>query len=378
MNPRLRPLRVLQVVDGFNVYGAERIAFALAVSVAETGLTSAVASVTSPRDIRLGRHLCEGLSAANVRTTELAPRGLPRRLQLMASAMQLRRLLRTGAYDVIHVHTDLPEFVVALAGAASASGVRTLHNTQLWGGRVRLAARIEQRLDGFAVVAISEGAAEAWRRLRGAAGLPTAGTPSLIRNAALLDPRKLLTREIARRQLGIDRQARVIGFVGRLVEQKGVDVLLAAVSHVSWPRGVELHLFGDGPLRSLVEDARRTGAPLETHGAVADVSAFYAAFDGLLAPSRFEGATPLSVLDALVAGLPVAITACPGILEDPTSAGLLKIVDLTPEAICEAARELIHNGVKAEPSRDLSRQAMCGEYLTVYHQRTARPFRPTV
>ena len=47
-----------------------------------------------------------------------------------------------------------------------------------------------------------------------------------------------------------------VAFVGRLVEKKGLDVLLAA-----WPdvraevRDAELHVLGDGPLRDLVADA---------------------------------------------------------------------------------------------------------------------------
>ena len=366
-----RPVRVLQVVDGLNVYGAERVAFTLAKGVARAGLVSAVAPVRAPRDEHLGRWLKEDLAAANVACLDLATSGPPRSGRLAMSAWRLRGLLGGGAYDIVHVHTDIPEFVVALSGTGGAGGVRTLHNTVLWPGRPTLAALVERRLSHLVPVAISEGAAEAWLTLRNGGGRSSRKPPALIRNAAQIDLAELLPRAEARARLAIEAQSQVLAFVGRLAPQKGFDVLMAAVSHEAWPDRVQLHVFGDGPLRSMLDDARSGGAPVRGHGAVADVGRLYAAFDGLIAPSRFEGAVPLSVLDAMALRLPVAATACPGIAEDPTSDGLLRIEALTPEAICSAVQRL--PGLSSSPaSRDLSPQAMVDDYLALYRQQLRR------
>ena len=128
---------------------------------------------------------------------------------------------------------------------------------------------------------------------------------------------------------------------------------------------MELHLFGDGALRAEVEAALRAGALLRSHGVLSDVGRVYSAFDGLLAPSRFEGAVPLSVLDALAVGLPVAATACPGVAGDPAAAALLVIPDLTVEALCSAAARLPRTRSPASPP-GVSAAAMCASYRALY------------
>jgi glycosyltransferase involved in cell wall biosynthesis len=95
-------------------------------------------------------------------------------------------------------------------------------------------------------------------------------------------------------------------FVGRLIERKGIEVLLEAFRHVD--RG-ELWLAGDGPLRSLVEAEAKTNPRVRSLGYANEesLSELYRQADILLVPSHFEP-WGLVVHEGLAYGLPVIAT----------------------------------------------------------------------
>ena len=95
-------------------------------------------------------------------------------------------------------------------------------------------------------------------------------------------------------------------YVGRLDEAKGVDRLLDAWAR-SQPDGRRLVLAGDGPMASLVDDARRQDPSIEWLGAVSSEKVAEAMRDAayVVVPSRvFEG-YPLVVAEAFARGRPV-------------------------------------------------------------------------
>ncbi|WP_058553687.1 glycosyltransferase [Thiohalocapsa sp. ML1] len=107
--------------------------------------------------------------------------------------------------------------------------------------------------------------------------------------------------------------------VARLVEQKGVDLLLEAFARVAgalpdW----QLDLVGDGPLRErLAERARSLDlvGRVHFHGHRQDPFPFLYRASVFVLPSRFEG-MPNALLEALGAGLPAIVSdASPGPLE---------------------------------------------------------------
>jgi glycosyltransferase involved in cell wall biosynthesis len=107
----------------------------------------------------------------------------------------------------------------------------------------------------------------------------------------------------ARRNLNIPDSTRVALFVGRLVEKKGVDVL------VELTRAMPSYHFliaGNGPLGTMVP----TGAPnVSWFPAVAPAAMvpLYRAADVFLLPSHGEG-LPLSVQEAMATGMPVIVS----------------------------------------------------------------------
>jgi glycosyltransferase involved in cell wall biosynthesis len=111
-------------------------------------------------------------------------------------------------------------------------------------------------------------------------------------------------RAEARRSLGIEDDRAVALFAGRLVEKKGLPVILDAASRLP---GVRFLVAGDGPLRDL-----RRGAPANTrwlgHVGRESMVRLYHASDVVLLPSRGEG-LPLFVQEAMACGLPAIVTS---------------------------------------------------------------------
>jgi len=138
--------------------------------------------------------------------------------------------------------------------------------------------------------------------------------------------------------------------VGRLVEQKGIDVLLDAWAKVAaglpdW----RLALVGDGPLTGeLNAQARKLGVAdsIDWVGHVSDPFPFLRGAKFFVMTSRFEG-TPNALLEAMACGLPAVVSnASPGPCEligtGEDAAGLIVPVEdasATAYAIIRLARD---------------------------------------
>jgi glycosyltransferase involved in cell wall biosynthesis len=108
-------------------------------------------------------------------------------------------------------------------------------------------------------------------------------------------------------------------FVGRLIERKGIDVLLEAFRQV---RGGELRIVGDGPLRELVESAAAHDPRIRLLG-YRDGAALANAYREahlLIVPSLYE-AWGLVVHEGLAHGLPVVVTDQVGAGDDLIDSG---------------------------------------------------------
>jgi glycosyltransferase involved in cell wall biosynthesis len=126
-------------------------------------------------------------------------------------------------------------------------------------------------------------------------------------------PSCMLSREAARSKLGIAADALVAAWVGRLSREKGPDVALRALASSDQPW--RLAFIGSGPeegeLRRL---AVRLGIDdrIDWCGAVPNAGSVLPAFDALILSSRTEG-TPIILLEAMHAGLPIVATLVGGV-----------------------------------------------------------------
>lgn len=118
-----------------------------------------------------------------------------------------------------------------------------------------------------------------------------------------------------RKRLGIPESGPVIGSAGRLVTQKGFDVLIQAAGILHRKGGrFRVVIAGQGPLKKdLLATAVVTGINerLVLPGQVNDMPSFLSALDLFVFPSRMEG-LPNAVIEAMAASLPIIATDIPG------------------------------------------------------------------
>src|SRR5262249_27515829 len=118
----------------------------------------------------------------------------------------------------------------------------------------------------------------------------------LLRNAfaSVADP---MPRADARRLLDLPADARVVGWVGRLSREKGIDVLVDAMARLR-DQHILTCVVGDGAERGQEEQhAVHVGASILWKGMVPMAGRVNPAFDVFVQSSRTEG-TPIALLEA--------------------------------------------------------------------------------
>jgi len=154
-------------------------------------------------------------------------------------------------------------------------------------------------------------------------------------------------RAAARDSIGVPQTAPVAAYVGRLAQEKGVDVLLdawQAIGDTPDSAGSTLILAGDGPNAGAYR--ARADAQLRNVrflGKVSDVREVLRAADALVLPSLSEGLSN-AVLEAMATGLPVVATRIGGLtdqVEDRVTGLLVEPAD--SRALGEAIGALLSN-----------------------------------
>ena len=169
---------------------------------------------------------------------------------------------------------------------------------------VALQRRFYRRCD--ALVAPSESMADELRkeRMNFDIGIWSRGVDRTVFNPA--------RRDLAwRRALGFTDQDYVIGFLSRLVMEKGLDVFCNAIDELR-RRGVahRVLIVGEGPARDWFE-ARLPGAVFTGFLAGADLGRAVASMDTMFFPSETEAFGNVS-LESMACGVPVVAAAATG------------------------------------------------------------------
>ena len=244
-------------------------------------------------------------------------RGLSPAAQLRAF-LALRALFRRERPDLVHAHMPISGFLARLA--ARAAGVPRIAYTchgflfKQPGPLVRRAAAfamewIAGRVTEVYLTVSREEAADA-RRLGispRAVAVGNGRDPGVFRP----DPE---ARARVRAGFGTGPDCVVVVVVSRLVRHKGHPELLAAMREVE---GAELWVVGERLASDHGEDlepffaASGLGARLRRPGSRDDIPAVLAAADIFALPSHFEG-LPMSIIEAMLVGLPVVATDVSG------------------------------------------------------------------
>jgi glycosyltransferase involved in cell wall biosynthesis len=311
-------MRVLHVIAPGDVGGLERVVQLLARGQARTGEEVHVAAVL---DRAHANHpLLDALAAGGVtpHSIVLSGRGYWRE---RAAMLELGRRLRPG---VVHTHGYRPDVVDA--GPARRLGIPTVTTVHGFTGgdwKNRLYERLQRRAQRSfdAVVGVSRPLVEQLIR----DGISSRRV-HFVQNA-WEETTAPLDRGAARRALGLREEGFLVGWAGRLSAEKGPDLLVDALAHLSaLPLSVSL-LGSGGEHRSLVARAQRLNvAPMiHWHGVVPDAGRLFAAFDVFVLSSRTEG-TPMVLFEAMAAGVPIVATRVGGVPDvlSPAEAALVR------------------------------------------------------
>jgi glycosyltransferase involved in cell wall biosynthesis len=367
-------MKVLHIISSSGMYGAEAVILNLVRELAFGPHRSALGVFCNSSNPSI--ELYEVALREGFESHLIACKG-----QIDRSAMaDIRDLVgRTGA-DVVHTHgykADIYSYF-ALRDTAMplVSTCHTWYDTDLV---VSIYGKIDRYvLRKFTrVVAVSH---EVRKRLL-KAGV-SAEKIRLVRNG--IDLRLYDGANASLRASAAVKSELMVGLVGRLAWEKGVDLFLEAAAEVL----VEIpettfKVVGDGPERAKLErliDGLNIRESVNLLGRREDMTSVYASLDVMVSSSRKEG-MPMAVLEGMASGLALVATAVgevptvvedgrTGILVPPGDAGQLSaaIIELlhNPEKrrrLGNAARHLIEE--------EYSATRMTADYLRVYQEAMA-------
>src|SRR5215469_13661333 len=226
---------------------------------------------------------------------------------------EIWRLIRKLRPDLLHLHTFKAGFLARLAGRIL--GIPSIYTIHAWLYGTAAVSRFSSALSGPC-----ERLAARWcERI---ITVSQAGA-RVVRGHRIGSPSKLVTihnglpdsSEHARLS---PTDTPVITMVARFIEGKDHDLLLRAFASI--PKGPRLRLVGDGPTRASAEClARELGIheQVDFLGNRNDVASLLATADVFVLASRSE-MLPISILEAMRAGLPVIASDVGGVGEAVT------------------------------------------------------------
>lgn len=252
----------------------------------------------------------------------------------------LAKLISVLNPQVVHTHGYRADVIGGLAArSAGTPAISTVHGFT-GGGLKNLAYEHLQRFAikrADAVIAVSAPLASHLAR----AGIPREKIHCIPNgykaSAGVADS------SFARERLGITGNRPIVGWVGRLSREKGADVMLEALALAddTW----RLSIIGDGPeAEPLRRHAERLGIEgrVTWHGVVEDAGTLLSAFDAFVLSSRTEG-TPITLLEAMDAGIPIVATTVGGIPDVVTPTHAILVPPEQPSSIALALADLLAN-----------------------------------
>ena len=327
----MQKLNILHVDPERNWGGGEVQVRGLTTYLNHTGHHSVVA--IDPRGI-----LFQRLAQADLSTSVLTVRN---DIDILAG-LRLRRLVRTGNYQIVHFHTARAHALSPwLRGLRAKRVVTRRMDYRVRPGRFTRFL-YEDSVD--AIVAISQNVHNVLLE-GGVSSSCIHIIPSGIdttRFALTVDQ-----RAYERAAQGIAPDERVVLAVGALAERKGHHTLLQAAA-VLQQKGVRPRylICGDGPLRAtLANETQALGLTenVQFLGFCSDIMKYLAIADVVVHVPLWEG-LGVAVIEALAAGLPVVASRVGGIPEliENERSGLL-VPPQEPTALAAAIERVIHN-----------------------------------
>ena len=280
---------------------------------------------------------------------------------------KLRKIFKNERPDVVHTHLYTTKYVFPVAAAMTIRVVHTVHSVAN-----QEASALSRTVNGFF-----------FKRGKAVPVALSANIRQTIREAYPLTEDRIpvvlngidLSKCIQKKSYGPSEPFKIV-HVGSYQEVKNHIGMLEAFGqfHKKYPN-TQLHLIGDGPRRSLIEELVREKGLTDSvvfYGFQSDVYRFLPDMDVFTLPSLYEG-VPMSIAEAMGTGLPIAATRVGGIpdmLDDESA--LLVPVDADAIAAAyekyyldEGLRER-HGRAALEGSVRFSAKTMAQDYVQIY------------
>lgn len=343
------PLKVLHVIAPATVGGLESVICTLVPAQRAAGIDAQVAAVVIPEERDHPVVACLQEAGVTVEVISVPARSYGTERRLLAEKCK-----RWGP-DVMHTHGYRADIVDSpIARRLEIPRVSTFHG--FTGGTARnrfyelLQRRTGRRMDG--VIAVSRQLGDQLAR-SGVQRERLHVVPNAYRRR--LD---FLDHAAARVVLGLPANAFVIGWIGRLTNEKGADVLIDALSSLSVDGdGIVAAFIGDGSERTQLaaRAALRCRGRARWYGAIPDAARLMKAFDVFVLSSRTEG-TPMVIFEAIDAGVPIVATRVGGVTDVLRPDDALLVASESSAALADAIRSLRGNmgqgGMRARSARE--------------------------
>lgn len=304
-------IRVLHVIDHLGLGGAQS---ALLDMVANRDKASVDAEVA----VMHGRGMfADALERAGVKVHVLAPSKWP-----PSYVPNLLRLARSGGYDVLHFHLQGANWLGKPLCALVSRVPRVAHDHS--SADLRFRGWWSLLPDGLGhllsdrVVAVSGGVADFLATREAVPRRKIAVIPNGV-DTAVFAPASREARERARAALGLAPGDFVAGTLGRLAPEKNLRAITTMARQCP---GVVFVIGGGGPEEKGLREAATDLGNVRLAGEIADRAGYYAVLDVFLLPSLHE-ALPMTVLEAMAAGVPVIASNLEGVAAALGEYGLL-------------------------------------------------------
>jgi len=367
------PIKVLQLGSPTGLYGAERWILALIKHLDHADVESWVGVI---RDCpELEAPLCEEASVLGCRAHIFEAPG-----RANYKAVQLvRNFIIEQQIDILHTHFYKSDLIGLLA--VRGTGCRILSTPHGWSREFDVKLWCYEMLDRAIFPffdAVAPLSLDLYHPLRRIPGLGR--KLHFIQNGVDISEIEGVTRVAPEMEKWRQSGALIMGYIGQLIDRKGLDILMEAVSRLPESLDWRLAVIGEGEKRMELEQAARAfghGNRVIFFGFTKERLAYLKGFDLFVLPSRLEG-IPRCLMESMAAGVTVVASKIPGVTDLITSGknGMLFPVD-DVRALTGVLEFLLTDAKKREQLARAGRQhvlkhfsarAMAEKYLALYRE----------
>jgi glycosyltransferase involved in cell wall biosynthesis len=367
-------MKILHIISSGGMYGAEAVILNMSRALNENSHSSILGVFSNSANPNLQLHetaTAQGIESHLISCAGQIDRTVPSSIRELAA--------RTNV-DVVHAHGYKADIYCyfSLRGS-SVPLVSTCHTwydndltVSLYGAADRFILR-----NYAAVVAVSEDVRQ--RLLK--AGVRKEKI-HIVRNG--IDLRPFDNAAPSLREISSPDHAPIVGLIGRLAPEKGVDIFLRAAARVvAELPATKFVVIGEGPDREQLEllvDELQIRKNVFMLGRREDMPSVYASLDIMVSASRHEG-LPMAILEGMASSRPVvatAVGAVPDVIVDSRTGVLVpsENVELLAAKIVtllngRTQRENLGAAAKKLIEEEFSAERMTTDYLHIYEQAIA-------